>query len=459
MKREFKGFDQIFAFTFRHQMEKKSFRSVTVSVAVLCVLIPALVMTGIEYFGGNEAESVPESGVQAEQPAEPVDLSVLKQIHVVDISRGARGLGKGKFSAEDFRAADFPMMAQYTGVDLSGVKFIDGGKDIEKVLAATRGTDDTLVLAVNLQGTEYALNLLIPEDSGVSEDVAYGAAPFFDSYVQIQTVQINGLLDPSETENENASEKDALKDGLAMLFPYVNIMLIYFFVLLYGQSVSQSVVMEKSSKLMDVFLISVKPSAMILGKMTAIGLAGIFQLFLWLASLAAGFGLGYLGVKQINPKSDMIVVQLMADFGKVTSGMFSVGGVVMALLIIFAGMLLYCALAGIGGALAGKQDDLASTNIFFTLTVVASFFACLYGGGIGGDEMQQWLHFVPFTALMVTPSAALLGTISFAKSLVSFLIILVTALVFTFLAGRIYKNMALYKGDIPKIRQIMQMLK
>lgn len=457
MKNELKGFEKVFAFTLSHQMGKNSFKSVTASVAILCILIPAMAMMGIEYFSNDADSGAPvDNGVHEEMQA-PVDISSLERIFVVDTSSGEQDLGKGKFSAKDFHTFDFAMAAQQTGVDLSHVKFIEYGKNLDKALADSRGTKDTLILAVKLQGSDYILNLLIPQESGLNEDIAGAASTAFDAYLQMQLAQLNG---PAETKDtEDLSGKDAVKDGLGAFLPYLNIMLIYFFVLLYGQGVSQSVVLEKSSKLMDVFLISVKPSAMILGKMTAICFAGVFQLFLWIFSLIGGFLIGYFGVKALNPETDMLLVQLMGDVGKMTSGMFSVGGFLLALLIILAGMLLYCALGAIGGALAGKQEDLASTNILFTLILITSFLACLYGGGIGGKDPQQWLYWIPFTSIMVAPSGALLGTISPVKSLGILLLVMAAALLFTIAAGRIYKNMAMYKGDLPKPRQILKMLK
>ena len=49
---------------------------------------------------------------------------------------------------------------------------------------------------------------------------------------------------------------------LSMLLPFASLMLLYFLVLLYGQSTAASVILEKTSKLMDLFLVSVEPGAM-----------------------------------------------------------------------------------------------------------------------------------------------------------------------------------------------------
>ena len=78
-------------------------------------------------------------------------------------------------------------------------------------------------------------------------------------------------------------------DVLSMVLPFVSLMLLYFLVLLYGQGTAASVLLEKTSKLMDLFLVSVEPTAMVLGKVLATALAGLLQLAVWILSLMGGF--------------------------------------------------------------------------------------------------------------------------------------------------------------------------
>lgn len=85
---------------------------------------------------------------------------------------------------------------------------------------------------------------------------------------------------------------------LSMLLPFASLMLLYFLVLLYGQSTAASVILEKTSKLMDLFLVSVEPTAMVLGKVLATALAGLLQLAVWAAGLAGGFAIGGAVVRQ-----------------------------------------------------------------------------------------------------------------------------------------------------------------
>jgi ABC-type Na+ efflux pump permease subunit len=127
--------------------------------------------------------------------------------------------------------------------------------------------------------------------------------------------------------------------------------------------------------------------------------------------------------------------------------------------IVLGGFLIYCALAGVGGALAGKAEDLGSTNVLFSLTLVASFLICLLGGS--GDETissAAWLDFVPFTAILVTPARVLLGNVPLWQGAVTLAIVMLTAAALCVLAGKVYRMMSLYKGDPPTPRKMVTML-
>ena len=108
---------------------------------------------------------------------------------------------------------------------------------------------------------------------------------------------------------------------LSMLLPFASLMLLYFLVLLYGQSTAASVILEKTSKLMDLFLVSVEPGAMVLGKVLATALAGLLQLAVWAAGLAGGFAIGGAVVRQTGVTLPLL--EVLKGVGRLT-GLFSV---------------------------------------------------------------------------------------------------------------------------------------
>ena len=166
-------------------------------------------------------------------------------------------------------------------------------------------------------------------------------------------------------------------------------------------------------------------------------------------------------VKTINPQSDMAILQLFDAFGEI-SGMFTVSGVILALLMLAAGLLLYCSLAAIGGAVAEKPEDLSSTNMLFVMVLLISFFATMYAGGTNSDvpwDAVTWQAWMPFTAILVTPTKILLGGMTIPQALGSLGIVVLTAVLVTLLAGKLYKMMSLYKGNPPGPAKLMEMLK
>lgn len=246
---------------------------------------------------------------------------------------------------------------------------------------------------------------------------------------------------------------------LSMLLPFASLMLLYFLVLLYGQSTAASVILEKTSKLMDLFLVSVEPTAMVLGKVLATALAGLLQLAVWILSLMGGFAAGGALARQTAPGVTLPLLEVLRGAGRL-AGLFSVPAMLEAVGLLLAGFLLYCSLSAIGGSLTGKAEDLSSTNVLFSLVLVVSFLCCMFAGDMDGmTSSARWLDYVPFTAVLVTPSRVLLGQTSLMGGLVSLVLVVACAGLLTALAGRVYRLMSLYKGNPPSLRRVLRMLR
>ncbi len=433
MKGQFRGLSKIFSFTFIQHVKSKGYKNTTIIIGLLCLLIPALIMTGIEYLGSDDTSDVDSTDVI-------VSMEQLNRVLVVDMTEG--------------EAFDTSLIGQaakeMTGTDM---EIVNMGKDFDTARSTASGTSDTLIMVIEQEGTLYKTNIVIPDGSNISEDVVYQFQSFIDQYTQ--TVSGEYVDQPDDED-----PVEGIQGGVTLVVSYLNIMVLYFFVLAYGQGVANSVVMEKSSKLMENFLISVKPTAIVLGKLLAITATGIIQFFTWILSLVISFAAGTAIVKSINPDTDMLVIRGFEMLKELLDGMFSPRNCIMAILMIMLGMLLYCALAGIGGAMASKTEDLSAANVIFTMALVISFFAALVGGGFGESmDAAPWLDWIPFTSVLVTPGRVLMGTLPLWKTALCFVISLITALLATALAGKIYKTMVLYKGDIPKPADIIKMLK
>lgn len=445
MKNELKGFSKIFSFTFSQYVRSNGYKYITIIITLLCLILPAVIMPLVEKNSNND---------------KTYDTCAAQKVYVVDKSSTP--------------AVDLNSMNQLGAKGFTQIEYINCGNDFEKAKQEFLNSGDySLMLVIDEANGTYDVSVITPDETKLTSDDSEAFKRFINNYFQYILVQKSGLdytqvaeltkpvvSDVAENGEilDERSGYDMAKQELSMILPFVNIMLLYFMILIYGQGVANNVIMEKTSKLMDMFLIAVKPAAMVMGKVLAIVLSGLIQLALWTAGLVGGFTAGTLIVKSIDPQTDMGLVQLF-DSLHIFSGMFSLPSIILSIFIILAGFLLYCSLASIGGAMASKPEDLSSTNLLFTLALVVSFLCTMYAGGIDGmSSSAEWLNWFPLTAILVTPARLMVGQASLLTGIGSLLIVLVCSVLVVILSGRIYKMMSLYKGKPPKISEAFKML-
>ena len=444
------GWEKVFRFSLSRTVSGKGWKLLTLIPALLLLIcIPALVLL-LQDSGGEEEEAV-------------WDRTSLRVVYVADETPGEldfsllNGLGDPLYSGLDYVPCASP----------------------EDALARASGEPDSLVLSLRREGEDYRLRAVLPERSALDLREAEHYAAFLNGYfgavlplksgltpeqlaeimepVYSSTAQAAEVLSGEESSGDAAGEIREIAD---IILPYLNVMLLYFLVLFYGQGVASSVVLEKQSKLMDTFLLSVRPEAMVLGKLLAGALAGILQVLAWIVGAAGGVLLTSGLMRLIYPEAQMGFLVLLKQLG--TLGFFAPGPSILALLLIVGGFLLYCSLAAVGGALAGKQADLGSTNSLFTTLLVASFLISILGKGSSSGQIisdASWMNYVPFTAVLTLPSRLVLGEASLLTGIVSLVIVLLFSLAIAMLAGRLYTLLAFRKGDPPKIKDIPGLLR
>ena len=429
-------FSTVFAYTFRHQAGTRGWRTATVLMALLLFLLPALLPAALDR---------PDSQPQAEPVCRAQRLLVVDQ-------------APGK--------ADWSVLNQLGGLQLDYLPC----ESVNDAAAQAAAYDLIAVLYESDDG--YLLTVLNPDESVLQPDDLAACEDFLSGALGLIQLQKAGLSPadiavlavPVSVElpdvDAAADSSAVLMEFLSMILPYCTIMLLYFMILFYGQSVATCAIAEKSSKLMDTFLVSVRPQAMMLGKVLAISLAAVLQLSIWIAALGCGVQAGAALLRSVNPASSSSFL-LLADGLGLLQGAFRPAAIAVAVAIMLAGFLLYCALAAVGGALASKPEELSSTNLLFTLALIISFFCCLGGGGLldSGGISAAWMDWVPFTAILATPSRVLLGQVSPLVGLGSLAVILAAAVLLCLLAGRLYRAMSFYRGTPPTPGRLLAMLR
>ena len=165
MKNQFKGFSNVFSFTFKQHIKSKGYKTSTILIALICLILPAAVMVGVESLGSDAGEDKSYQEQQAPQTA--VDFSEIEEIYTVDIS--------------DDRKADLSQLPEILNSTGISAKIKDYGEDFDKAEKDSAGEKNTILIVTQQQGTDYTLNILLPAGSDISEDTANG----FDSIMTV----------------------------------------------------------------------------------------------------------------------------------------------------------------------------------------------------------------------------------------------------------------------------------
>ena len=209
-----------------------------------------------------------------------------------------------------------------------------------------------------------------------------------------------------------AGDETSSSSGGAMILAGVMGMLLYITLLLYGSQVMNGVIEEKSSRIIEVIISSIKPYQLMLGKILGVGMVGLTQFLLW---IVLTFGLSQVAskfyqtspiqqkveqVKKADPKvaKEINDASPMAEVTKViesTNIPLVVGGFLFYFLF---GYLLYSSLfAAIGSAVESATEAQQFTFIVM-LPIIAAFMMAQFTMQDPDSTMAFWASMIPFTS-------------------------------------------------------------
>ncbi|MEP6863437.1 MAG: ABC transporter permease [Deltaproteobacteria bacterium] len=255
------------------------------------------------------------------------------------------------------------------------------------------------------------------------------------------------LMPPNLTTLHTNGVSEAENGGAMFALGYILAVLLYFVILLYGINVMRSVVTEKTSRVVELMVAATKPRSMMLGKILGVGGAGLAQISLWL--IVGGLALNY-------------HEQLLGLFGASSPGVLpSLSGTAYFIIFTFfvLGFLFYSTLyAAIGAMVASEQDSQqAATPVTIMLVIAMLSMTAITGDPRG--HTAAILTLVPFWSPMLMPLRYLLGGAGAADVALSLGILLVSIIVVSRFAAKIYRVGILMYGKRPTMRELLRWLR
>ena len=298
---------------------------------------------------------------------------------------------------------------------------------------------------VNMALVDHVTDCL--NDTLTSVKLATMGVPDLDKIVREAQVDIDvNSVKLADDGSESESSTTA-----AMLLGMVLSLITYIFVLTYGAMIMNSVIEEKTNRIVEVIVSSCKPFQLMMGKIIGVALVGLTQFLIW--AILISVAVGGLGISLANdPMSDLAVV-----FNAIQS--VNLVSIFTCFVVYFlGGYLLYASLfAGFGSAV-----DQASDASQFTSPIIIVMVVALYAG-IGCMEnpngsMAMWCSMIPFTSPIVM-MVRLPYDVPFWQIAVSVALLYGTAFGLVWVSSRIYRIGILRYGKKFTFKEIMGWVK
>ena len=272
--------------------------------------------------------------------------------------------------------------------------------------------------------------------------------------------------------DEENGEKTSYAE-LEYIIGFVLAIIIYFAVFLFSNQVLRGVIEEKTNRIIEVIISSVKPFELMMGKIVGIALVGLTQFLLWII-LTLGIYLVsstlILGPEIMSP-SGTVMTEQISQITETTQGQdimleavnmvqsINFSAILWSFLFYFVfGYLLYAAMFA---AIGGMVDNETDSNQFSTVVSIPLIIALVCATAMINNpdsSLGIWLSMIPFTSPISMMIRIPFG-VPYWQVIVSLLILIITFIIITWIASKIYRTGILMYGKKPSLKEIWKWLR
>jgi ABC-2 type transport system permease protein len=241
-------------------------------------------------------------------------------------------------------------------------------------------------------------------------------------------------LQPAPQVDVVALEADAEGDTEATVVALVGVVLLYSLLILFGQFVAQGVVEEKSSRVVELLLATMKPWQLLAGKIIGLGLLGFLQMLV----IAVVGVVGALAFDVVDVPGRLIgtVVTVVAWF--------------------VVGYAFYASVFAAAASLVSRQEDLGTVITPASIVLILGFVIAIQAAQDPGSTLATVTSFIPGMSPMVMPVRQAAGEAAWWEVAVAVLLMLVAISVVVRIGGRVYAGALLRTGGKVKIREALK---
>lgn len=247
----------------------------------------------------------------------------------------------------------------------------------------------------------------------------------------LSPAEIRRALEPPPLAVADVSDEEADGAGLA----FVGSLLLYLSIMGFGFAVASGVIEEKTSRVIELLLSTIRPAQLLAGKVLGIGLVGLVQL---LATVVVG-------------------VAIVVGSGEIDLPSSTASTAVLVAVYFVLGYALYACAFAVAGSIVSSQEDTQSTTTPMMVLLVGGYLASFPVIEDPDGVLAQILTFLPPVAPMIVPVRAAQGALPAWELALSLALMLAAIVALVLLAARIYERTVLRSGSPLKLSAALRL--
>ena len=267
----------------------------------------------------------------------------------------------------------------------------------------------------------------------------------------IQTNVSLRTFDLDKTEGEETSPMLSYISGM------ITSLILYMFILMYGQMVMTSIIEEKNNRVLEVVVSSVKPSHLMFGKVIGIGAVAVTQVAIW-AVLITAFSMWAMPPLVAMAGSAAAATgdpDTMAMLSALTNGGSMMGLFGWMTVFLIGGYLLYSSMFAAMGSAVDNIQDASQLTSFAIIPIVTGLVVAMSVMTNPNSTLAVWMSMIPFTSPMVMMARIPFG-IPLWEILLSLAILAASVWAMVWLSAKIYRVGIFMYGKKPSIKEILR---
>lgn len=227
-----------------------------------------------------------------------------------------------------------------------------------------------------------------------------------------------------------------------------------------GEGVASSIITEKSTRVIEYLLITIRPMGLIVGKVLAMLVVNLIEL----GTVVTGILLSLLLKKAMYPNDDMLPGILKNIFTKELVMTIDPLKIIVAIFIFIGGFLFFAFLAGFVGSCVSKIEELGEGMMLYTLVLLIGAYLSLAViimdmNSTTGSGLSLLAYLLPISSVFITPIYIILGKVSVIWGIASILILIISIGLLIYFMSMVYEALIMHRGNRIKLKEVVQLLK